>query len=356
MAFGNLPNEDNALDGTCYFNGSYRKRQRPQWSIRSTRSMPISHLTGVLCTGNICFDMPVWPVPKMAWGTTTWVERIETSIGGNGANTSFAMGRLGVPVRLNGVVGSDERGSELLGILKSANVDTGRVRTVDAPTTMTICVVHPSGDRLFLHKVGTSTEMTVDEVRFEDLGGISHFHFANPFSMPNVRERSSDLMRRAREAGLTTSLDTGWDSRGRWIEDIGPALPFTDLLFVNESEGKMLSGLEEPASAVEMLRRSGASDVIVKLGERGCLVFSGSSVLAVEAFRIQAVDSTGAGDCFAGGFLAALNRGDSYADAARFANAVGALSVQELGAVRGVLGYEETLAWMSQRSKLEDPS
>ena len=313
--------------------------------------MPIGTVTGVLCCGNICFDMPVWPVEKLAWGTTTWVETITESVGGNGANTSYALARLGVPVSLTGVIGSDAPGDKILAELASVGVDVSRIRRVDQPTTSTVCVVHPSGDRLFLHRVGSSTAVEAADVQFNGLTA-SHFHLANPFALPNVRHKVGSLMQRAKAAGLTTSLDTGWDARGRWIEDIGPALPHTDLLFVNDSEAAMLSGHKDVDAAARDLIGRGARQLVVKTGAKGCAIYANDSRLEVPGFATNVVDTTGAGDCFAGGFLAALHRGLSYGYAAKFANAVGALNVQHLGAAQGVLSFDETERWMHSRSTL----
>jgi sugar/nucleoside kinase (ribokinase family) len=314
--------------------------------------MPIESVTGVLCCGNICFDMPVWPVDQITWGTTTWVETITESLGGNGANTSYALATLGVPVFLTGVVGSDGAGDKVLATLRSSGVDTSRIRRSDLPTTSTVCIVHPSGDRLFLHRVGGSTAVEAADVSF-DLGGkLSHFHLANPFALPNLRTQVGELLRRAKSAGLSTSLDTGWDARGRWIDDIGPGLPVTDLLFVNDKEAAMLTGEADIDGAVGKLRALGAGDIVVKIGAEGCLVYNGSSRCEVPGFAVDVVDTTGAGDCFAGGFLAALHRGRSYPAAARFANGVGALNVQRLGAAQGVLSFDETEHWIEMRSKL----
>ena len=313
--------------------------------------MPIESVGGVLCCGNICFDMPVWPVDKLAWGTTIWVETIAESVGGNGANTSYALARLGVPVCLTGVVGSDAAGDKILTQLVSAGVDISGIRRADLPTTSTVCIVHPSGDRLFLHRVGSSTAVEANDVKFES-SDVSHFHLANPFALPNVRNNVGDLLRRAKAAGLTTSLDTGWDARGRWIEDIGPGLPHTDLMFVNDTEAMMLSGMDDLDAAAGNLIDRGAREVVVKTGGKGCVIHSPNSRVEVPGFPTTVVDTTGAGDCFAGGFLAALHRSRSYEDAARFANAVGALNVQKLGAAQGVLPYEETEQWMQGRSTL----
>jgi sugar/nucleoside kinase (ribokinase family) len=314
--------------------------------------MAIESVTGVLCCGNICLDMPVWPVDRIAWGTTTWVDTIGESLGGNGANTSYTLARLGVPVSLTGVVGSDPAGAKILAQLDEAGIDISRIRQSELPTTSSVCVVHPSGDRLFLHKVGASTALASEDIEFDSGQDISHFHLANPFALPNLRGGTGDLMQRAKSAGLTTSLDAGWDASGRWIEDVGPGLPYTDLLFVNEREAAMLSGFDEANAAARELQRRGAGAVIVKIGGDGCLVFADDLRVAVPGFPVDVVDTTGAGDCFAGGFLAALQRDPDYQAAARFANAVGALNVQQLGAAQGVLSFDETQTWMESRSTL----
>ncbi len=128
---------------------------------------------------------------------------------------------------------------------------------------------------------------------------------------------------------------------------IGPCLPFVDLLFTNEDEARELTGSGEAETAALRLREDGARTVVVKLGGRGCLISTDRSLERMPAFEVDVVDTTGAGDCFAGGFLAALAHGYGMAEAARFANAVGALSVQKMGAVAGVRTLADTLQFMT---------
>jgi sugar/nucleoside kinase (ribokinase family) len=209
-------------------------------------------------------------------------------------------------------------------------------------------MVNSSGDRMFLHRLGASSEALAEPVQFtsEVTRGISHFHLGSVFGLPNLRPHTADLMRRAREAGLATSVDTQWDTLGRWMADLAPCLPHTDLLFMNEDEARMLTGTSEPARAAEVIRGHGARTVVLKLSARGCAVFGSGLDIECPAFDVPVVDTTGAGDCFAGAFLAVLLRDRSYAEAARFANAVGAFTIQQLGAVEGVRSFEETEAWM----------
>lgn len=311
--------------------------------------MRIARVTGVLCCGNICHDIPVWPVDQFTWGTTTFVAELEAGIGGNGANTSYTLGRLDCPVKVYGIVGRDWQGDNLIGILQKAGVNTDGVERTGAPTNSTVCVVNSTGDRLFLHRLGASSDMRAVnlQVGSPQAAPYSHFHMANFFTLPDIRKHAQEILAEARSAGKTTSLDTGWDGMGRWMEDVGPCLPYVDLMFVNDTEARVLTGFEDSAQAAAKLRDLGAGEVIVKLGGSGSVLFAGDGTHHAAPFSVKPVDTTGAGDCFAGGFLAALHHGMPYAEALRFANAVGALNVQKLGAVTGIIGFEETLAWMS---------
>ena len=305
-------------------------------------------MSGVLCCGNLVLDILVRPVDAFPWGTTTLVESIEQHLGGNGASTSYTVGKLGVPVRLAGMIGADAFGDALVRKLESAGVDTRLIARSPAPTATTAVLVNSSGNRMFLHRLGASGEAFSERFEFtpEVTHGMSHFHLASVFGLPRLRPHTADLLRRARDAGLATSVDTQWDTRGRWMEDLAPCLPFTDLLFMNEDEARMLSGSTDPARAAQVMRDRGARVVVVKLGGCGCAVYGPDLAIECPAFKVPVVDTTGAGDCFAGAFLAALLRDRSFADAAKFANAVGALTIQQLGAVEGVRSFEETEQWM----------
>ena len=307
---------------------------------------------GVICTGNLVLDILVRPVEEPAiWGATTIVESVEQHLGGNGANTSYTLAKLGVPARLLGMVGRDPFGDFMLAELGSAGVDTSAIGRSQAPTATSVVLVNARGDRRFLHRYGSSAEIAITPEEFERaIGpGISHYHMGSPFALLRVRPRNTELLQRARARGLTTSLDTQWDAKGRWLEDLAPSLPYVDLLFVNEDEARMLTGHTAPEEAARVLRDCGAAVVAVKLGARGCAVFTSEGRIDSPAFEAPAVDTTGAGDCFAGGYLAALQRGASHAEAARFANAVGAMTIQKLGAVEGVEDRVATEAWMETR-------
>ncbi len=305
---------------------------------------------GVICSGSIIHDTLVHPVDREQWGTTTRVDTIEPHIGGNGSNTSIALSRLGVPVRLLAAVGLDDAGDKLLRILADAGVDTNGVERVTTPTAATVAIVNSGGDRKFFHRLGASAEAFRNGIRFTPalLDGMSHYHLASIFLMPHLRSNGAGFLASARKAGLTTSLDTNWDTEGRWMADLGPCLEDLDYVFLNEDEARMATGKSHPAAAAEVLLGRGARTVVIKLGGRGCAVFDGAREIRCPGYRVQVKDTTGAGDCYVAGFLAASLEGASLEEAGRFANACGALTVEQVGGANGVTSAEAVRQWQDR--------
>lgn len=304
-----------------------------------------------ICSGNLVYDILVRPVDQTPFGTTQWVDTIEPHLGGNGANTSYAMAILGAPVRLLGAVGEDDFAAPVLAALGRVGIDLTCVERSQHPTATSVVLVQTGGARCFLHRPGVSREVFAQPIDFirHQREGCSHYHLANIFALAHLRRSAPETLAASRAAGLTTSLDTGWDARGDWMAVLGPCLPHLDLLFVNEDEARMLSGSEDPAQAAGFLLSRGVREVIVKVGPLGCHLFFEGRHEHVLAYPVEALDTTGAGDCFAGAFLAGLWHGRGYVESARLANAVGALNVQRLGAVEGLRSYADTLAWMAAR-------
>ena len=304
---------------------------------------------GILCCGNVVQDLVVRAVDQVHFDTTTWVESIVPSIGGNGANTCYAAATLDAKVRLASVTGDDDAGRSVAAQLAEAGVDISELRAVSGEATArTVVLVNSAGARAFLHHPGVNRLAFREPLHMETAGrGCSHFHLANPFTGVELRRQAAGMLAAARSAGLTTSMDTGWDARGEWMDVIAPCLKGLDVLFANEGEAGRLTGRGDAVTAARAFLHQGVRTVVVKLGPRGCIV-AGETQHCVPAFGVEVVDTTGAGDCFVGGFLAGLQRGMSCLDAARLANGAGALSVSKLGAVAGLMPLRATLEWMER--------
>lgn len=299
----------------------------------------------VLVVGNLVLDLLAWPVEDIRWDGTVWVEQFTRSVGGNGANTSYTLAKLGADVALAGAVGKDREGLELLEILTAAGVDISRVKKLALPTPTTMALVKRAGSRAFVHRPGASRAALRKLIPMQ---GFSHLHVANPFGVPALRTLAPAFLKKARGRGMTTSLDTGWDSKGEWGQVILPCLEFVDVLFVNEEEAKLITGERSWPAAVRALP---AGHVVLKRGQRGAVIDG----ITVPAYPVQAIDSTGAGDVFAGAFLASWTRGNSMEQAVDFANAAAAMSVLELGSVAGVRDFKQTLRWMKARRPSSSP-
>jgi len=301
----------------------------------------------IVVAGNLVADILVRPVERIEYGFTVWVDSIEEHLGGNGANTSYTLATLGVPVRLRGAAGQDDFGDRVLSRLRGVGVNLQEVDRMALPTAKTVVLVAPDGSRSFLHAPGVSAEVFSTPGRFGPEPG--HFHLANIFSLPNMRRTGAETLAQAVAAGWTTSLDTGHDTRGEWMGVLEPCLPNIGLLFANEAEALKISGSADLRSAAQLFLGRGVKTVAIKRGSNGCAVFSaGGAELWARGFAVHPVDTTGAGDCFTGGFLAGLYRHGTLAEAARLANACGALSASRIGSVTGLLGYQETLAWADE--------
>jgi sugar/nucleoside kinase (ribokinase family) len=310
-----------------------------------------SNQAGVLCAGSLVYDILVKPFNDLRFGTTTFVESIEYRVGGNAANTSRALAKLGVPVRIFGAVGSDANGDFVLDELKHSGVDTDGVIRVSKPTATSIALIGSAGERQFLHRLGVSEDVFADPLAFTDAvcKGSSHFHLASLFVVPHLRKNGAKMLADAKAAGLSTSFDTNWDPQGEWIRAIDSCLPNVDIFFMNEDEARMLTGLRETDTAARTLIARGVKLVVIKLGHRGCAIYGDEEIIC-PGFVVDTIDTTGAGDCFVAGFLAARQQNLPVREVGQFANAVGALSVQKIGAVEGVTTQDRVLQWMSQRS------
>jgi len=307
---------------------------------------------GIYCTGNIVVDTLVRPVEAMPpWSTTTYVDSISTHLGGNGAITAYAAGMMGVPVKLAGAVGQDHAGDYAIQRLTAAGVDVSTVQRPDGVATAeTVGLVNREGNRLFFHELGASGVFGASGLPFDanTIRGLRFFHYGSVFCLPALRPDARLVLKRAKTAGLTTSLDSDWDTEGRWIEEFGPLCPLIDYLFVNLEEGAKLTGRTTAAGIGGFFRERGVPNVIVKTGARGCGVFSAAENFESPAFAVEVVDSTGAGDCFCGAFLAGLCRGYDLRDAARLANATAAHSIRKVGCSEGVVDFESTRVWMAK--------
>ncbi len=306
-------------------------------------------MSEVVCIGILVADVigkPVVEYPER--GKLVLVDRMELHSGGCASSTAVALSKIGVKTGVIGKVGDDGFGDFLIGVLERSGIDArGVVRDPETATSATMVMVHPDGERSFIHYLGANATLTEHDVNFDLLKEAKILHIAGSFLMPAFDgEPTARVLQKAKQMGLTTSLDTAWDSKGRWMSLIEPCLPYVDIAVPSIEEARMVTGKYDPPDVAAVLMDHGVKIVALKMGEEGCYIRSKDVELYVPRFDVMAVDACGAGDCFAAGFLTGILSGWDLKKTGRFANAVGATCVMALGATTGIKSLEDTLYFM----------
>ena len=330
----------------------------------------------IVVAGHVCLDV----IPAIAGalpkpGGLTEVGAARISGGGAVSNVGLALHRLGLPVRLAGLVGDDLFGSALRHLFDQQGGELGagiQVRK-DVSTSYSIVLDPPQQDRSFLHCPGANHAFLAQDVRDEQLSSGSILHFGYPPLMRRIwadgGEGLADLFERARRLGLLTSLDLAMPDAGGesgkvdWRSFLKRVLPQTGVFLPSVDEVRVVLGAETPTPQDESdlsrladeLLAMGAAVVGLKLGERGLYLRTASPQRVAEAglkptwadrellarcLTVEAVGATGSGDCTIAGFLAALWRGATVEGAIEAATAVGACSVEVADATSGIPTWE----------------
>ena len=310
-------------------------------------------LCSVYCVGNAVADVLTRPVNDFApSGTSQSLDDVALSAGGNCINTAIALARLGIPIKIAAAAGDDAFGEMLRLRIRQEGIDeTGLITIAKAKSSVSIVLIESSGERRFLHLRGANAFFTAGHLDWELAKGAKFFHYASAFALPALdADHLAPTLERAHELGCLTSINICWDTQGRWMSVLRPALEHTDFIFPNCDEGRALTGESEPVRIAAKLRELGVKTVIVKLGAKGCYVDSPEGSFTAPGFSVEPLDTTGAGDCFAAGFLAALSIGKTLPEAARYANASGALATLSLGGADAAPSMPQLEAFMNRRA------
>ncbi|MEZ4706220.1 MAG: carbohydrate kinase family protein [Caldilineaceae bacterium] len=318
----------------------------------------------VYCSGNLVADVQTktltqfLPVDQVAI-----VDEIELILGGNAANAAICLARMGVQAGVIGRIGDDFFGQFVRNVLAEAGVDTQMLMAqTGAKTAATVAAIDEQGRRRCAHTPGVTSQFTAQDFDWRAIAsngrhtpnGQSPFlHFSSFFLLPGFDgPAAAQVLQRARAAGLRTSLDVCWDPSGQWAAALLPILPHCDIIFPNQAEARAITQRDAPVDMADWFLANGVQTAVIKLGPDGCLVKQqGGQPVRINGYAAPVVDATGAGDAFAGGFLAAQVWGWDVEACARFACALAALSVTDFGAARAIQSKEQVLNFMKSGSR-----
>jgi ribokinase len=294
----------------------------------------VSRRPAVTVVGSINQDM-VARVPRLPGpGETVLGHDLVMVPGGKGLNQAVAAARAGATTAFVGMVGDDSAGQHLLAVLDEEGVDTRGVATVGALTGRALISVADDGENHIVVVPGANASVSVAHVDRHHASVERARVLLAQLEIPLLAVEAA--LRRARASGVTTILNAT------------PPLPLdaellrlVDVLVVNEHEAAALAGgsvssSTDASDAGRALRASGWGVVVITLGSEGAVLVSENGVLHRPAIRVEVIDTTAAGDAFAGSFAARLAGGAELADALRWAVAAGALAVTAFGAAPSI--------------------
>ncbi len=256
-------------------------------------------------------------------------------MGGSCSIFACQAAKLGLRVGILGRVGTDRFGELILERLKESGVDcTHVVVDPDLKTGLTIALCK-ANDRAILTYMGGIDALTPADVSDDFLASARHLHHGSYFLQSGLRPGIPAIFARARQLGLSTSLDTNWDPAETWGEELGSLLPLVDVFMPNEPEALRIAHSSTVDVALDRLNAFGAGLIAVKQGADGALVSDGRRVLRQAVKPVSGGDSVGAGDSFDAGFLAGWLRGYSLEESLRIACACGHSVASQVGGLRG---------------------
>lgn len=314
----------------------------------------------ITALGEILIDYT--PLPDSDAGMAVF----EQNPGGAPANVLTCAAKLGRRTAFIGKVGDDIQGRFLVDTLKKTGIDTRALR-VDGRyfTTLAFVKLAPNGERSFsfARKPGADTQLSPEELDRELISHSDILHFGSlSLTDEPARDTTMEAVHLARQSGAIIAYDPNyrpllWASKEEAMEQMRSPLPLVDLLKVSDDEVELLTDCADSQTGAEKLVQLGLRCVVVTIGNQGALVATKDGSVMVPGFPTRAVDTTGAGDSFWGGFLTRISESGKPLDQitfqdfqlfARFGNATASLCVEKRGAMPAMPCREEVLRRMQE--------
>lgn len=284
------------------------------------------YMKKILVIGSSNTDMTVKSSHLPAPGETVMGDRFVMGPGGKGANQAVAAARLGGDVTFICKVGRDVFGEKAIEGYRKDNIDTQHIMLSDLPSGVALILVDGGGENSISVAPGANGDLTPADI--ESKADVIRSADILILQLEIPVESVEKAVSIAKEAGVYVILNPA--PAKRLPEEL---LENVSLLTPNQSELEILTGIKGDVRAgLDALVERGVGEVILTLGSKGSMVYSGGEPVLIPALKVDAVDTTAAGDTFCGALAVAISEGKSLTDAARFATCASALTVQKMGA------------------------
>ena len=287
-------------------------------------------MKNICVIGSLNMDLVVKVDTMPKGGQTLIGSNFKEVPGGKGANQAVAMARLGGNVSMIGKVGNDGFGQTLLNALKTDNVNTDYIGIEEGPTGVALITVDKNAENSIVVAPGANFKVAVEDID-NNIESINNSDIV-VVQLETPLETIKYGLKKAKEAGKYTILNP---APAVVLED--EIIKNVDLLTPNETELEILSGVEintedDIKRAAQIMIDKGVKELIVTLGSKGSLYINKERSMFKSAYKVQAVDTTAAGDSYTGALSVAFANNKDVEEAMDFASKVGALSVMKEGA------------------------
>lgn len=302
----------------------------------------------ILIVGAAIVDVLASPVDAAVFKSGSYpAETICMSVGGDALNEATVLSKLGVPVLLETIVGDDMAGKLVQRHCENLDIKITAGRNKSGiDTGINIVLVQKDGERVFLtNPHGSLRKLTAEDIVFpfpEDAGILC---FASIFVFPDIKTPElTAIFHQAKSQGMIVCADMTKPKNNETAAELAPALAYVDYIMPNQEEALLVTGDNSVEEAANSLYVAGVKNVIVKCGAKGCFVKNKEIEKWIPAEEnAVCVDTTGAGDSFAAGFLYGLFRKKTLTECAVYANKCGARAIAEVGATDWAVREKNTI-------------
>jgi len=253
---------------------------------------------------------------------------VTKSGGGSAANTIYALSRMGFSCGFVGKVGKDEEGDFLLQELKEAKIDTSRVLR-EGQTGICFILIDEKGERSVFVLPGTNDTLLLSEIDIDYINRAKILHTASFIGDTSYKTQKETILR----AKPLLSFDPGEPHAARGWEELFPIMRKTHILFSTKKEIELITGKNLKEGSFK-IKECGVKVVVCKLGENGSLIINGGREVFIPAQKVKSIDTTGAGDVYAAGFLAGFLNNLTLKDCGVAGTLAAALSITGYGRER----------------------
>lgn len=289
---------------------------------------------------------PVTSIPE--GGGVDFIEEIRLTVAGTAGGTIVDTAKLGLKSLAVGAVGDDEKADWVLMTMQKHGIDTSVMQRISGvPTSATILNIRPNGERPALHVRGASDHFDVPPALYDKVFASPIIHLGGTGLLKKLDgPQSLTLLKEAKQRGCTVTFDL-IAANAETAAIVKPLLPYLDYFMPSIEEAKEMSGQATAADCAKFYLDHGAACCVFTLGGDGAYyAHKDGTRLTSPAYEVKVVDTTGCGDAFDAGFIAALHHKMNVETSLRFAQASAGLVATGLGSDAGIQSFDHTLHCM----------